>query len=305
MAKVQVSVIILTYNEEANIKACLESVRELTEEFFIVDSNSTDATVKIARQYTDRIYQNPWTNYARQRQWALANLPLSHDWIFFVDADERLTAPLIGEIKKVVNKEKSDLSYGGYYVPRKFIFLGKWLRWGLGELKELRLTNRHHLEIAERAGHEVYICSKPVGNLQENMIHEDLKPLSAWIERHNGYSSNNASHLWSLQKEGFKSWQVLMAGIKKSNHQSSLYIKEVFRHRIWLRLPIGFRPVLQFIYKFFFCLGFLDGLRGAIYYILHDFWYPLLIDAKLLEAKFRHQTETPLSNKIPESFHGE
>lgn len=282
MEKAPVSVIILTYNEEANMQACLESVRDLTEEVFLVDSFSTDQTLEIAREYTQHIFQNPWTNYARQRQWAIANLPFTHEWLFFLDADERLTPPLKQEINRVVGEEMKTPSFGGYYVPRKFFFLGRPIRWGgcQGGLKELRFCNRRHLTIGERAGHEVYISNKKVGSLRNHMIHEDKKPLSAWIDRHNRYSSSQAAYLWDLRKGNKQQVQGLTFFSDRR-----LYLKEKFRQEIWNKLPVGVRPTLFFISNYFFRLGFLDGIAGFIYHFLHEFWFPLLIDAKFLELK--------------------
>jgi glycosyltransferase involved in cell wall biosynthesis len=282
MEKAPVSVIILTYNEEANIRACLESIQSLTEEVFLVDSFSTDKTLEIAREYTEHIFQNPWSNYARQRQWALEHLPFKHDWIFFLDADERFTKPVINEITQVVNNEMQQPHYGGYYVPRKFLFLGRQIRYGgcQGGLKELRLCNRHHLSIGERAGHEVYVSNKEVSSLKEPFIHEDQKPLSAWIDRHNRYSNSRAAHLWNLQNEPAEQMQALSFSVDRK-----LYLKEKFRQKVWHKLPLGMRPALSFIIQYVFRFGFLDGIAGFIYHFLHAFWYPLLIDAKVLELK--------------------
>jgi glycosyltransferase involved in cell wall biosynthesis len=261
------------------MQACLESVQDFTEEVFLVDSFSTDKTLEIAQQYTQNIFQNPWTHYAGQRQWALQNLPFSNEWIFFLDADERLTGALIKEITQVINNEIQMPHYGGYYVPRKFFFLGRQIRWGgcQGGLKELRLCNRHHLSIGERAGHEVYVSDKEVGVLSEPMIHEDKKPLSAWVDRHNRYSNSQARYLWDQNKEQSQVQRLTFSLDRK------LYLKERFRQKIWNRLPVGMRPSLLFINKYFLRLGFLDGIAGFIYHFLHEFWFPLLVDAKLLE----------------------
>jgi glycosyltransferase involved in cell wall biosynthesis len=287
MEKTPVSIIILTYNEEANIGACLESVQDLTEEVFLVDSFSTDKTLEIARAYATKIFQNPWTHYAGQRQWALANLPLSHDWIFFLDADECLTPAIKNEITHVIHREIHKPQYGGYYVPRKFIFLGRPIRWGgcQGGLKELRLCNRYHLCIEERAGHEVYVSNLEVGFLKEPMIHEDKKPLSAWLDRHNRYSNAQAAYLWDQRKQRSQ----MMPGLTFSRDRR-LYLKEKFRHIVWNQLPVGVRPTLLFMNKYLLRLGFLDGVAGFIYHFLHEFWFPLVIDAKLLELKVNNNT---------------
>jgi hypothetical protein len=144
--------------------------------------------------------------------------------------------------------------------------------------------------IGERAGHELYITRGKVGFLQETLIHEDLKPLSAWIDRHNNYASINAHYLWSLEKG------TANARISDQVSDRRLYRKEKFREQVWNKLPIGVRPFLIFSYNFFCRLGFLDGLAGFIYGFLHDFWFPWLVDAKLLELRARDDA----GNRFPE-----
>ncbi len=286
LMKTPVSLVVLTYNEEANIGYCLQNAIDLTDEIFIVDSFSTDNTLEIAAQYTRNIFQHAWKSYAHQRQWTLANLPFSYQWIMFVDADEQLTRPLKQEIHNVILAEMANPRCGAYYVARKFIFLGAEIRWGgcKGGLRELRLSNREYLTIQERAGHEVYISKKAVGYLKEPMLHEDHKPLAAWIDRHNHYSTQQAEYLWASQQERHKSKNVIEE-IKSSGCDWRLYCKEAFRQNIWNNLPLGFRPTLFFIYNYFFRLGILDFLSGFLYHFLHDFWFPLLVDAKVLELQ--------------------
>lgn len=283
MEKCPLSVIVLTFNEEVNLRACLESVKDLTDEIFIVDSFSTDKTQEIAREYTEKFYQNPWTHGAAQRDWALRNLPFTHAWILFLDADERLTPALRKEIDTVIRQEMQSPRFGGFYVPRKFFFLGKQLRWGgcRGGLKEMRLCHRQYLDIKERAGREIYVSLKKVSSLKEYIIHNDQKPLAAWIDRHNCYSSQEGEYLWKISQAAPRS----SLGRQIAASDRRLYWKEVFRERIWHRMPLGFRPTLMFLYNYFIRLGFLDGKAGFVYHFLHNYWYRFLIDAKYYEIK--------------------
>ena len=280
--KTPVSIIILTYNEEANIRLCLESVKGFTEDIFIVDSFSTDKTLEIAREYTDKIFQNAWTSPPVQRQWALANLPCSYEWVLFVDADECLTETLRRELQEVVAREMSEPRFGGYYLPWKFFFLGKHIRWGdrWGIPGELRLCHRNHVRIDDRGKFEIYVCDLEVSHLKEALIHEDHKPLTAWIDRHNRYSSQWAEYLWKLSQEQEKS---LLEKIGSGDRK--LYRKEFIREKILHKLPVGVRPFLFFLYFYFVRLGILDGGIGFIYHILHTFYYQLLVEAKFIELK--------------------
>ena len=283
MNKALVSLVILTFNEEANIRWCLESTQELSDEIFIVDSFSTDRTLDIAAEYPVRIYQNPWTTYAGQRQWALANLPFSYEWLLFLDADERLTPMIIQEVSRVLGEQQKNPTKCGYYVPRDFYFLGKHLRWGYcrNGLPELRLSHRHHLRIGKRAGHEIYMVEGPIGQLKERLIHEDHKPLSAWIDRHNHYAVANADYIVRLRQGKADP----IEGLNRESSDYYLYVKELFRRKVWNRLPIGFRPTIRFVLSYFFCLGFLDGLSGFLYIFLHEYWFQWLIDASYLELR--------------------
>jgi glycosyltransferase involved in cell wall biosynthesis len=286
MGNCPVSVIILTFNEAANLGFCLESVKGFTDAIFIVDSFSTDATLEIAGHYTEKIYQHEWTHWAGQRQWALAQLPLAHEWVLFLDADERLTASLKEEIRRVTAMEQKNPCHAGFYLKRRFYFLGRQIRWGSlrGGIKELRLFNRRHLEMGERAGKEVYIPHLKVGCLAEFMIHEDKKPLGAWIARHNQYAELEAKYLWEV---GQRLRQPLTS-ISLLSTDQRLYWREIFRERIWHRLPFGFRPCLLFAFYYFIRLGFLDGKSGLIYHFLQNFWYRFLVDAKLYELRTLH-----------------
>ena len=127
--KLPISLIILTYNEEKNIGECLESVKDLFEEIFIVDSYSTDKTLEIAGKYTNKIYKNPFKNYSAQRNWAFEKLPLKKDWIFNMDADHRMTPELGKELVSIFSAPVSE-NISGYMASRKTIFMGKWIRHG-------------------------------------------------------------------------------------------------------------------------------------------------------------------------------
>ena len=129
MDKLPVSVIILTYNEEKNIRACLESLSGWVEEIFVVDSYSTDKTVEIVKRYTDKICQHPFEDYSRQRNWALQNLPVKAGWVLNIDADHRITVELKDELIKLFS-EKIDPGINGFHASRRSIFMGRWIRHG-------------------------------------------------------------------------------------------------------------------------------------------------------------------------------
>lgn len=278
MGKAAVSVIILTYDEEANIRACLESVRELTDEIFIVDSFSNDNTLEIAREYTEKIYQNAWVHWAYQRNWALDNLPISHDWVFFLDADERLIPELCQEIARTL--AAIDQTVEGYLIKRNFYFLGKWLQHG-GYRSDyiLRLVKKNVARSIGSGAREYMTIQGKLGRMINPMIHEDKKDLSFWIDKHNKLASLEANEASksdkiknSINQEGEK---------REIEHKVKVWLRE----NVWTKMPLLIRPLFYFLYRYLFQLGFLDGKAGLIYCFLHGCWYPFLIDAKLLEQR--------------------
>lgn len=131
-----------------------------------------------------------------------------------------------------------------------------------------------------------------VGFLKEPMIHEDKKPLSAWLDRHNRYSSSQAAYLWNQERQQLQAMQGLTFSLDRR-----LYLKEKFRQTIWNKLPVGVRPFLLFMNKYILRLGFLDGVAGFIYHFLHEFWFPLMVDAKLLELRLTDNNSTVTIHK--------
>lgn len=283
MYKAPVSVIILSYNEEANIRYCLESCRDLTDEIFIVDSFSTDKTLGIAREYTDKIYQNAWVHWAHQRNWALDNLPILHDWVFFLDADERLTEGLCQEIVKVLSKEIP--AFDGFYIKRNFIFLGRRLKHG-GYKSDfiLRLVRKDKARSIGSGAREYVTIEGRIGKLTNPMNHEDKKDLTFWIDKHNRISNLDATEM--LRSE-HKLRLLNNCELQKNiEHGTKVWLRE----NVWLKIPILIRPLFYFFYRYIFQCGFLDGKEGLIYCFLHGLWYPFLVDAKYLELNYKGRT---------------
>ena len=281
MEKAPVSVIILTYNEEVNIRACLESARGLSDEIFLVDSFSTDRTLEIAREFTDKIYQNPWVHWAHQRNWAVDNLPISYEWVFFLDADERLTNDLRMEIKEsLVNPQNL---FDAFYIKISFYFLGKWLK-NSGYRKNyiLRLIKRRKAHSIGSGAREYVTMSGKFGYLQHPLIHQDNKDLSFWVSKHNHLASLEAQEMINFElKKGIFGEKASPNNGTKIDRSLRIWLRE----KIFRRLPLLIRPFFSFVYRYFGQYGFLDGKEGFIYCFLHGLWYPLLIDAKYLELK--------------------
>lgn len=288
MEKAPLSLFVLTYNSEEDIELCLASVTGWADEIFVVDSFSTDRTVDVARDNDVRVYFHEFESFAKQRNWALENLPFKNEWILHLDADERLTSELREEIAQLLISSANVLD--GYYIKRRFIWMGRWLRHG-GQYPsaELRLFRRHLVRVID-AGHREYVALRGrVGTLRNDMIHESAKGLFWWIEKHNMYSVREAEELFRCS--GVKSLSdVASEEVLEGNKRVWL------RKNIWARMPPVVRAFVMFAYRYVFQLGFLDGIPGFLYCFFHDLWYQLLIDAKLLEASRKQKRYLDSSN---------
>jgi len=270
--KLPISVIILTYNEELNIEQCLKSVAGWANEIIIVDSFSKDKTLEIAKKYTNKIAERTFINQAEQFNWALDNLEIKNDWILRLDADEYLTEELKNEINEKLKNAPDNIN--GFYIKRRIYFMSRWIKHaGVYPLWLLRLFKRGKgkSELKEIDEHIILLEGK-AEELKNDFIHDDKKSLSDWIEKHNSYSTREVETILNLKSE------IPALGGQPARKR---WLKEKF----YYRLPLFCRAFGYFIYRYFFCLGFLDGKEGLIYHFLRIFWYRFLLDAKIYEYR--------------------
>jgi glycosyltransferase involved in cell wall biosynthesis len=284
---VPISVIIPVKNEERNIAACLESVA-WADEVWVVDSRSSDGTIAVARRYTDKIAQFDYPGgFPKKKNWALWNLQFKHEWVLLLDADERVTPELEKEIRDVINNGPDA---DGYYVNRKLIFLGRWIKhcgwypsWNLRLFKH-RLGRFEKLEAedVENTGdveiHEHVVLEGRAGYLKNDLLHEDFKSVYHFIERHNRYSNWDARVYLNLAS-GVKTSGAIRASLFGSPVERKRFIK-----RLWARAP--FRPLMRFLWMYFLRLGFLDGKPGLIFCSLMSM-HEAVIGAKIYEQKLQ------------------
>ena len=269
-----IAIIILTLNEEQNIAQALKSVCGWARDVFLVDSYSTDETVAIAGIYPCQVFQKRFENYALQRNWALDNLPIRSEWIFFLDADEWVPEDLRDEISSAIaNVPLED----GFYIKRRFIWMGRWIRRGYYPIWLLRIFRHGKGRCEDRQVNEHILVSGPTGRLNWDFIHEDRKPLEAWLEKHIQYAHREAEERFGAQTNvGY-----LCSRFTGSPSERRRWLK----YRIYNRLPGFIRPWLRFIYIYILRGGFLDGREAFIYHFLHALWYNTLIDVKCLELR--------------------
>lgn len=269
-----ITVVIPVRNEERNIGSCLDGLR-FAQAIFVVDSGSTDNTVTIAESRGATVTQFKYSGgYPKKKNWALENLPIDSSWILIVDADERITEELAEEIVAAV--EHHDCS--GYYIPRRFMFMGKWIRHcgyypsyvlrlfrkGLGQY-EVPLGSQTELNSGDVEIHEGVILNGKAGYLQSDMLHLAYPDIFTWIEKHNRYSDWEARSRQGLY-EG--STQVIKARLFGDADERKRWVQ-----RASSELPAG--PTLRFLYHYIVKLGFMDGYPGYVMCRLlgqYEFW---------------------------------
>jgi glycosyltransferase involved in cell wall biosynthesis len=186
--EMDISGIVITHNEENNIRECLESIKWLNE-IVIVDSQSKDNTLKIASEYTDKIFSVDISNVTEKRKYALDKAKF--EWVIFIDADERVTRELKQEILSLKSDEIRDIN--GFYINRKNYYFGKWIRHcGLYPDYHLRLFRKDKAKITDRIVHEAVIVNGTTRKLDNDMLHYSSKDLTQMIDKVNYYSTLEA-----------------------------------------------------------------------------------------------------------------
>lgn len=241
----KISVIIITGNEENNIAECLRSLL-WADEIIVVDSESTDRTVQIAKEFTEKVFVKKWNGYASQKAYALSLA--TNDWVLSIDADERISESLAKEILEI-----NLTQYNGYFIKRDNYFLGKLIRGcGWGNDIQLRLFKKSETKLSDRMVHEKFIVNGSVSNLKNSFAHYSYKNLNDAFEKINRYSTLEASE--KVDKKTVNVFTVLMS------------------------------PAFYFLHHFIIRKGFLDGIHGMIISFMHMVT-KLQVQLKILEIK--------------------
>ena len=276
---VPVSVIIPIKNEAGNLPRCLDSIR-WADEIFVVDSQSTDDSVDIAKRYGAKVEQFHFNgSWPKKKNWALENLPFKNNWVFILDADEVLPPEAEKEFAEAIGNAGE---IAGYWINRRFFFLGKWLRHAYYPNWNLRLF-RHSLgryekltdlqtDSGDNEVHEHVIVNGPTARLRCEMDHYAFPSIDVFMEKHNRYAN----------------WEARVAAEGKDSQlvaHDQVDLKRSLK-RFARRLP--FRPLLRFLYVYVWQKGFLDGREGYYFARLHAS-YELLIVAKTHEYRNRKE----------------
>ena len=278
-----ISIIILTFNEEVHLERALRSVQSFAKKVYVVDSYSKDRTLDIARQYGAEIVQHPFENYAKQLQWAIETLPISTAWVMRLDADEWVEADLANELNQRLADLPQDVT--GIVLKLKQIFLDRWIRRGAQyPLKLLRIWRRGVGRIENRWMDEHMVLSHGRTTLfSGNMANHQLKDLTFFTQKHNHYATREALDI--LNQRYHLGFSEDRDTISSGQTSSQAAIKRWIKIHIYNRLPFWFGPTLYFFYRMFLRGGIFDGPEGIIYHVLQGFWYRFLVGAKVFELE--------------------
>lgn len=292
---VDLTVVILTKNEEKNLRKCVESFRGIVKRFVIVDSFSTDETENLCRQLDAELkvfgasldfYQNEWISYADQLNWGLQNTSITTAWSMRMDADEELTEELSREIDEKLTTIKEPVN--GIILRRRVYFMGRWIKHG-GRYPELllRIFRTGKAMCEQKLMDEHMILSEGTTTIfQYDLIDNNQKNLEWWIAKHNWYSNrevlDHQTTLVSAQSEASSGEDTLEAGGQSSGQAS---MKRAIKNGGYYKLPRFWRAHIYFIYRYYIKLGFLDGPEGKIFHFLQAYWYRFLVDAKMYECE--------------------
>jgi glycosyltransferase involved in cell wall biosynthesis len=287
---VPLTVVVVTRDEELNLERCLASVRGLADQVFVIDSESTDRTCEIARRFADEVHELP---YDHTRiipwifQWGLDHLPIRNQWVLILEADQAPTAELAAELRALFAGPA--IQESGFYIRRKQIFRGRWIRfggYGGKHLLKLFRRDRSRLDPVEQDT-RVYVQGE-VGRLRA--------PLEEWNRREDSIQFYLQKHLRYaeafareeiLRRSGAAPWKV-RPRLFGTPDERVLWLRDRY-----YRLPLYLRPFLYFGYRYVLLLGFLDGKQGLIFHFLQALWFRLVVDVRLDEllAAARHPEE--------------
>ena len=274
MSNIKISILILTKNEEQDLPACLKSV-SWSDDIHVYDSFSSDKTIKIAKEFGATITQRVFDNWASHQNWGLKNISFKYDWVFYIDADERMTPSLIDSAGVAVRTANMSVAFR---VQRRDFFMGTWLKHAQASPFYMRLFRPDKMHY-ERLVNPISIPNGPVGELNGYLDHFPFsKGIGHWIERHNSYSGFEARQI-AINRLNKKSFSI-----SASIFTSDFNVRRFNQKEIFYRLP--FRPLIKFIILYIFKRGFMDGQAGLRYASLQAIYeYLIVLKTEEVERK--------------------
>ena len=274
-----ITTIILTYNEEIHIRRCLENVCSFSKKVYVVDSPSTDKTVEICQEFSNVelvVHKYPG-NQAAQFNWALDNLKIETEWVLRLDADEYLLPELVDELRTKI--PELDTNITGVTFKRRHIFLGRWMKQGTYPIMILRMFRKGKAKCEQRLMDEhIELLDGASMTFEHDFVDHNLNNLSWWAQKHVNYAIREAAELLDVEYNITGTSSLARHLSPTTLHKRSLKLK-------YARQPLFWRSFAYFCYRYFFKLGFLEGKDVFLWHFMQGWWYRTLVDAKIYEIK--------------------
>lgn len=273
------TVIILTYNEEIHIRRCLENVSPIAKKVIVVDSPSTDSTVDICHEFDNVevvVHKYPG-NQAEQFNWAIDNVKIDTQWVLRLDADEYLLPELIEELK--VKLPNFDDDVAALSLPLARAYCGKILRHGIvNGIWITRIFRNGKARYEKRLMDEHLSVQGKIVRVKHKFVDDNRLTIGQFTIKHEGYASREAALLLDAE------YGLTDTSSMPQDHGKEVEKKRAQKHR-YAKMPLFWRAFAYFIYRYIFKLGFLDGKEGFMWDFLQGWWYRTLVDAKIYEVK--------------------
>ncbi|MBR2458394.1 MAG: glycosyltransferase family 2 protein [Bacteroidaceae bacterium] len=277
-----ISVIILTYNEELHIRRCLENICTFAKKVYVIDSPSTDKTVEVCKEFPNVevvVHKYPG-NQAEQFNWALDNVQIDTEWVLRLDADEYLTTDLKIEMEEKLPTLSSNVSAIVFSLGRAF--MGRILKHGIvNGVKMIRLFRYGKVRYEQRLMDEhLQVLDGDTVTFEHKFVDDNRNSLKYFVDKHNNYSSREAALLLDAEY-GLIDYTT--------ESYTAEYCEEIQAKRAqkqkYAKMPLFWRSFGYFCYRYFIKFGFLDGKEGFLWDFLQGWWYRTLVDAKIYEIK--------------------
>jgi glycosyltransferase involved in cell wall biosynthesis len=290
-AKGLASVVILAYNEEANLRYCLDAIAGWSSDLHVVDSGSSDATLTIAASYGAQIHFHEYVNHASQIDWAIRNVGYEHEWLLVLDADNVVTP----ELKALINRSLNDASSEGlcgYYIRHRHIFRGQRIHGLKPWWMRLVRPGSVDVDLSERVDFR-FIPHGKTAKLDGVIVEYNRKEdeISFWIEKHQRFANRMAAEE-VLRRRGALTWEMTPRFFGTPDERA------VWLKNRWYRLPLYLRPLLYFLYRYFLRGGITDGRIGFAYHALQAFWFRLIVDLRIQELEQALDSHTLLIEEL-------
>lgn len=293
MEKLDLTTIILTYNEELHIRRCLENVCAFSKKVYVVDSPSTDRTVEICKAFPNVevvVHKYPG-NQAEQFNWALDNLKIGTEWILRIDADEYLLPELIKELENKLPGLSKDIT--GVEFKRRHIFMGKWVKHGIYPVIMMRMCRNGAGRYADRLMDEHMVLTHGKSIVFDNdFCDHSLINVSDYCRKHLDYAQREAAVVlgeeYGLKAENLGPDDNGKHRFSDISSDESLGKQAETKHKKkggYNKLPLFWRSFAYFLYRYILKGGFLDGKEGFLFAFIQGWWFRTMVDAKILEVK--------------------